>query len=105
MSDGQGGGLTTLGKAFVGLFAVALVGTGLFLARDVLFPAAADDAGMVDLDAARDVMGQTPEAPDLTGITTVQEYDFVAGCVQTTADYAAPLGAAAVRMIAAVMAS
>ena len=33
------------------------------------------------------------------------EYDFVAGCVQTAADYAAPLGAAAVRMIAAVMAS
>ena len=33
------------------------------------------------------------------------EYDFVAGCVRTAADYAAPLGAAAVRMIAAVMAS
>ena len=33
------------------------------------------------------------------------EYDFVAGCVRTAADYAAPLGAAAVRMIAAAMAS
>ncbi len=77
MADGQSGGLTTMGKAFVALFVVGLLGAGLFLARDILLPSSSQDGATVDLDAARVALGQTPEAPDLTGITTVQEYTFV----------------------------
>lgn len=85
MADGQGGGLTTLGKAFVGVFALGLIGAGAWFLKDVILPAGTSDApGTVDLDAARRALGpQTPEGAveeiDLTGITTVQEYAFVPG--------------------------
>lgn len=78
MAEEPSRGLTTLGKGFVAVFAIGLVGVGLFFARDVLLPSA-DGPADLDLAAARDALGQTPEAPDLTGITTVQEYSFVPG--------------------------
>jgi len=83
--ESQGGGLTTLGKVVVALIVLVLLGAGAWFLKDSLFPEGADDAStaQIDLDAARQQLGpQTPEgsveAVDLTGITTVQEYAFVA---------------------------
>ena len=80
MSEEQSGGLTTLGKVAVAVFVLALIGAGVYFLRDTLFPAG-ETTGDIDLDAAQDVLGTTPEgaveAMDLTGITTVQEYAYV----------------------------
>jgi len=83
MAEPEGGGLTTLGKMVVALFVVILLAAGGYFLSDILLPEGADQAGTVDMDAAQSHLGQPQpdegrvEAPDLTGITTVQEYAYV----------------------------
>jgi NitT/TauT family transport system substrate-binding protein len=84
MAEPQSGGLTTLGKVFVGVFALGLVCTGGYFLSDVLLPEETPaDADGVDLGEAARLLGQPAdgavEAPDLVGVTTVQEYNFVPG--------------------------
>lgn len=76
-------GLTTAGKVFVAVIIVGLLGAGVYLMRDTLFPQGnPDNPGTVDMDKARE-MGiggggeQQAEAMDPTGITAVSEYEFV----------------------------
>ncbi len=79
MADAQGGGLTALGKAFVALFVILLLGVGGWFLSDILLPEGTTTGAVVDLDAARRQLGSDQvEAPDLTDITTVQEYAYVA---------------------------
>ncbi|MBI5833737.1 MAG: OmpA family protein [Armatimonadetes bacterium] len=72
--NSQGQGMTGKGKAVVGVVLLALVAGGVFLLRDQLFPKAGGPKGTVD---ASKLNGQV-EAQDTTGITTVQEYKYVA---------------------------
>ena len=69
-------GMTGAGKAIVVLFVLALAGGGVYLLRDQLFPARSPDAGPVDPNKLNPDSAQL-ENPDTTGITTVQEYEFV----------------------------
>lgn len=89
------GGLTPLGKVVVAVIVVGLIGLGVYLLRDTLFPAEPEGPGKkeIDLSQAQQQLGKTPEqgqggqptgeegvkveAPDLVGITTVQEYKYV----------------------------
>jgi NitT/TauT family transport system substrate-binding protein len=85
------GGLTPLGKVVVAVVVVGLIGLGVFLLRGTLFPPEAEGPGKqeIDLGKAQEQLGRTPtadqgtpegvkvEAPDLAGITTVQEYKYV----------------------------
>lgn len=68
-------GPTALGKVVVGLFIVALVAVGVYYFRDLIAPGGSK-AGDVDLDAFRQQQGRI-EAPDTSGITTVNEYSYV----------------------------
>lgn len=84
--ENASGGLTTLGKVVIAIFVVGLLAVGGWFLRDLIFPAGTQGDGTIDLDAARDQLGtpDTPEgvvveAPDLAGITTVQEYTYVPG--------------------------
>jgi NitT/TauT family transport system substrate-binding protein len=74
-------GLTAAGKIVVTIVVLALVGVGVYLMRDTLFPkGTSGQVGTVDLDRARSLgLGgeQQAEAIDPTGITTVTEYEFV----------------------------
>lgn len=90
----QTGGLTGLGKTVVAIVVLGLIGLGVYLMRDTLFPEGAEDAGKKEIDLVKAQEGlkgrtgdegkkpDTPdgvkmEAPDLAGITTVQEYTYV----------------------------
>lgn len=79
MADSGGGGLTGLGKVVVALFVVALMAVGGYFLSDVLLPEGDTPGGhTVDLGAAQTALGGgVVEAPDLAGITTVQEYSYV----------------------------
>lgn len=69
-------GMTGAGRAVVILIVLGLAGGGIYLLRDQLFPSRAPDAGPVDPSQLGPDSAQL-EAPDTTGITTVQEYEFV----------------------------
>ena len=68
-------GPTKLGKIVMFLFIVALLAVGGYFFKDLLAPEG-KKAGDVDLDAFRDQAKL--EAPDSQGITTVNEYSYVA---------------------------
>ncbi len=68
-------GPTALGKIVVGLFVVALVAVGVYYFRDLIAPGGSQ-SGDIDLDAFRQQQGKI-EAPDTSGITTVNEYTYV----------------------------
>ena len=83
------GGLTPLGKVVVALVVVGLVGLGVYLLRDTLFPAGDDPGGKtIDLTSAQQQLAGAPatppapgaagavEAADPNGITTVTEYKY-----------------------------
>ena len=71
-----GGGLTTAGKAVVALFVVILIAAGGYFLSDVLLPEGSTDIGAVDLDAAKDQLGQvqTLEATDTGNMAIVRRY-------------------------------
>lgn len=70
-------GMTGTGRVVVGIVVLALVAGGIYLLRDQLFPKApGTPAGPVDPGQLGPSTAQI-EAPDLTGITTVQEYEYV----------------------------
>jgi len=68
-------GLTPLGRVFVIVFILALIGGAGYFLRDYLFPQAGK-TGQVDLDKFKDQAGGA-EAVDPTGITTVATYTYV----------------------------
>lgn len=67
-------GPTRLGKVVIILFIVALVAAAAYYFRDLVAPSG-ERRGDVDLDALKAKI----EAPDTTGITTVNEYAYVPG--------------------------
>lgn len=70
-------GTTGAGKALVTVVVLGLIGGGVYLLRDQLFPKrSGDTAGPVDPGQLSPSSGQV-EAADSAGITTVQEYSFV----------------------------
>ncbi len=68
-------GPTKLGKLVMFLFIIALLAVGGYFFKDLLAPTG-KKAGDVDLDAFRDQAKL--EAPDTQGVTTVNEYSYVA---------------------------
>jgi NitT/TauT family transport system substrate-binding protein len=70
------GGVRLKPAAWVLIFLVVLglIGLGAWRARDILFPKGQDSSGA---QLSQDDIKQSAEAPDATGITTVQEYKFV----------------------------
>jgi len=68
---------------------LGLIGLGVYSSRDTLFPQSKTGG---DITAGDLATGEKPEAPDATGITTVQEYKYVPGErlpeVKGTASYA-----------------
>jgi NitT/TauT family transport system substrate-binding protein len=68
-------GLTPLGRVFVIVFILALIGGAGYFLRDYLFPQAGK-TGQVDLDKFKDQAGGA-EAVDPTGITTVATYTYI----------------------------
>ncbi len=92
MGDRTGeAGLTPLGKIVIAAVVVGLVGLGVYLLRDKIFPGGDEGPKEVDLTEAQKQLGggagapakpATPqpgalEAPDLAGITTAKEYKYV----------------------------
>lgn len=81
MAEEEKGGLTGLGMAAVGVFGLGLICAGGWFLRDTIFPAGQESGPTINLDEAKAALGQAPEgaveAPDLVGITTVQEYAYV----------------------------
>ncbi|MEM9557479.1 MAG: phosphate ABC transporter substrate-binding/OmpA family protein [Acidobacteriota bacterium] len=69
-------GPTALGKLLIFLIVIGLVAGAAFFFWDLVAPEG-QKAGDVDLDAFRDQGGRV-EAPDTQGITTVNEYTYVA---------------------------
>jgi len=67
-------GPTTLGKLVIGIFVLALVAGAVYFFRDWIMPSGAKP-GQVDMDAYRQQQGKI-EAPDTSGITTVNEYTY-----------------------------
>lgn len=74
-------GLTPAGKVVVTIIVVALVGMGVWFLRDTLFPKGETASREVDMARLQgQLSGQRtagPEAPDLGGVTTVSEYEYV----------------------------
>lgn len=69
-------GPTKLGKVVVILFILGLLGAAVYFFKDLIAPEGRQQ-GTIDLDAFRDQQGKV-EAPDTAGITTVNEYAYVA---------------------------
>jgi NitT/TauT family transport system substrate-binding protein len=67
-------GPTTLGKLVIGIFVLVLVAGAVYFFRDWIMPSGAKQ-GQIDLDAYRQQQGKI-EAPDTSGITTVNEYTY-----------------------------
>ena len=67
-------GPTTLGKLVIGIFVLVLVAGAVYFFRDLIMPSGAKQ-GQIDLDAYRQQQGKI-EAPDTSGITTVNEYTY-----------------------------
>lgn len=68
--------MTGTGRAVFAVVVLALVGAGVYLLRDQLFPKSHAGGGKID---AGKVAGTKVEAIDTKDITTVQEYNFVPG--------------------------
>ena len=69
-------GPTALGKLVVFLFIIALIAGAAYYFKDLIAPSGGGP-GDVDLDAWQQQQGKF-EAPDTAGITTVNEYTYVA---------------------------
>ncbi len=67
-------GPTTLGKLVIGIFVLVLVAGAVYFFRDLIMPSGAKP-GQIDMDAYRQQQGKI-EAPDTSGITTVNEYTY-----------------------------
>ncbi|MBI2302333.1 MAG: OmpA family protein [Armatimonadetes bacterium] len=69
-------GASGSGRVVVGLIIVALIGGGIYLLRDQLFPKKSGEAGPVNPGSLAP-SSEGVEKTDLKGITTVQEYSYV----------------------------
>ena len=103
MAEQQGGGgLTTLGKAVVGLFVIGLLGAGVVgiaVVGGFVGAPAPGDGPQLDLDEANKQLGNNTDKTgvkleviqDFAHVTTVQEYEFVPAerlpAVEGTSDY------------------
>jgi NitT/TauT family transport system substrate-binding protein len=69
-------GPTALGKFVIFIFIVVLVAAGVYFFKDFIAPSG-EQTGDIDIDQFKQQQGKY-EAPDTAGITTVNEYTYVA---------------------------
>ena len=74
MADEKRVGLKPAAWFLIFIVVLGLIGLGVYSARDTLFPQTKAPGAISSKD-----LGNESEAPDATGITTVQEYKYVPG--------------------------